>query len=118
MTKQNAEKTVETKLNPVMDYDGIETWEELVHPAQPPVKRTAKVNMNSEEVKKFFKDNDPKLYFRQGKIPTWVKEYGTLLEEEDEETQLLRQLTPGFPELLLFKHKTQPLYNILVPTLS
>lgn len=118
---KNAEKTVETKLNkpttttPVMEYDGYETWEEKIHPAQPAVTKTVKVNMNSEEVKKFFGEYDPKLYFKHGKIPTWMKEYGVILDEDEEETKLLRSVTPTFPELILFKHKNQPLYNVLVP---
>ena len=96
-------------------YDGVETWEEIVNPTQPPVLRKAKINMNTEEMNKFFGNHDVNLYFRGGKIPTWIKEYGVILDEDEDETKLLRSVIPQFPELILFKHKQQPLYNILVP---
>lgn len=112
----NAEKTVENKKEVTEpSYDGVETWEEQISLNQPKVTITRKVNMSSDEVKKFLGDNDPNLYFRHGKVPLWFKEYGTLLGEEDEELQVIRNVMPNMPEVLLFKHKTQPLYNVLVP---
>lgn len=71
--------------------------------------------MTSEEVKKFLGEHDPNLYFREGKIPNWYKEFGVLLGEDEEETRTLRAVCHDMPELLLFKHKNQPLYNVLVP---
>lgn len=107
--------TTEQPINATPEYDGVETWFERVDLTNPPVQKTAKINMSTSEVKKFLGDADPNLYFRGGKIPTWYKEFGTLVDEEDEELKILRNAAPEMPELLLFKHKTQPLYNVLVP---
>ena len=96
-------------------YDGIEEWDEIVKLGEPAVHKKEKINMNTDEIKKFFGEHDPNLYFRNGKIPNRYKELGTLLTEEDEEFKTLKQVIPNMPELLLFKHKTQPLYNVLVP---
>ncbi len=114
MTKTNASKDVEVNVQPV-EYDGIETWQEQLNLTSNPVTKTAKVNMNTAEVKKFMGEHDPNLYFRGGKVPTWYKEFGTMTDPEDDETKILRSVASDMPELLLFKHKTQPLYNVLVP---
>lgn len=111
-TTNNAANAAESKKP---KYDGIETWEEQISLNQPPRTITRKINMDSNEVKKFLGDNDVNLYFRGGKIPMWFKEYGQLLAEDEEETIVLRGIMSNMPELLLFKHKTQPLYNVLVP---
>lgn len=110
MTKVNASKDVE-----VQEYDGVETWMEKVDMVNPAVQKTAKINMSTKEVQKFLGDNDPNLYFRGGKIPNWYKEFGILLDAEDDEHKIMTSVCSDMPELLLFKHKTQPLYNVLVP---
>lgn len=107
-----------TKINEkieVAPYDGVETWFERVDLINPPQEKKAKINMSDSEVKKFLGEHDTKMYFRNGRIPNWYKEFGTLVEEEDEEMKVLRNVMADMPEVLLFKHKTQPLYNVLVP---
>lgn len=75
-----------------------------------------KVNMDSNQVKAFLKDNDPMVYFREGKIPTYYKQLGDLLEGDDrEEVKTLRETLPQFKGILLFKHHQQNLYTLVVP---
>lgn len=112
--KTTAATAAESKINSP-EYDGVETWQEQISLNQPPVTKTQKVNMSSTEVKKFLGDLDPNLYFRGGKVPVWFKEYGTIVDPEDEESIVLKGIMTNMPELVLFKHKTQPLYNVLVP---
>lgn len=95
-------------------YDGVETWEERDVMGQV-TKITRKVNMSTEEVKKFFGDHNPAKYFRNGKIPVSYKSLGNLLPEDAEETMVLRQNMPAFKDVLLFKHKYEQLYQLLIP---
>lgn len=90
-------------------YDGIEmyTGDKETKPL--------KVNMDSNEVKKFIGEHDPMLYFREGKIPTYYKQLGQLLDSDREEVQVMTEALPQFKGLLLFKHHQQSLYTILVP---
>lgn len=74
-----------------------------------------KVNMDSNEVKAFLKDNDPSIYFREGKIPTYYKQLGDLLDDDREETQVLKETLPQYAGILLFKHRQQSLYTLVVP---
>lgn len=115
MKKNNASVDVEVKETLSPEYDGVETWSERIDLINTPVTKTAKINMSTEEVTKFLGGNDPYLYFRGGKIPNWYKEFGTLVDKEDDEYKIMNAVCHDMPELLLFKHKTQPLYNILVP---
>lgn len=80
--------------------------------------KTEKVKffLNSDEVKDFFKSNDPMKYFREGKIPvTWKKELGTLLDEDRPEVKMMRQVFQHHPDVLLFKHNFQNIYTLLIP---
>lgn len=98
----------------VPSYDGIETWEERDVMGQV-TKITRKINMSTEEVKKFFGDHNPAKYFRNGKIPVSYKSLGNLLPEDADETIVLRQNMPAFKDVLLFKHKYEQLYQLLIP---
>lgn len=100
-----AEPTVEAPA----EYDGIEMY--MGDRETKPIK----MNMNSTEMKKFLGDFDAMVYFREGKIPTYYKQLGQLLDEEREEVKVLKEALPQYPGLLLFKHLQQSLYTILVP---
>ena len=75
-----------------------------------------KIYLSSDEVKKFMGDNDPNLYFKGGVIPMYVsKTFGRILEDEDEEVKVMKEIFKGYDGLLMFKHRQQNLYTILVP---
>lgn len=76
----------------------------------------AALTMTDDEVKKFLGEHDPELYFRRGKINKMrVIGIGSLLDEDRVEVQTLRKILPEFPQILMFKHETQNLYNLLIP---
>lgn len=91
------------------EYDGIEMY------VGDRETKPMKINMNTSEMKKFIGDNDAAIYFREGKIPTYYKQLGQLLDDEREEVKVLKESLPQYPGLLLFKHLQQSLYTILVP---
>lgn len=95
-------------------YDGVETWEERDVMGQV-TKFTRKINMSDDEVAKFLGGHDPHKYFRNGKVPISYKSMGVLLPEDREEVMILRQTMPSFPDVLLFKHNYEQLYQLLIP---
>lgn len=103
-------KTTDTTAAPsIPEYDGVEMFKSDYQTAP------LKVNMSTSEVKAFFKDNDPSVYFREGKIPTYYKQLGDLLDNDREEVIVLKDTLPQFKDILLFKHRQQSLYTLVVP---
>lgn len=106
-------KTETTNTNPeaitAPEYDGVEMFKGDYET------KPMKVNMDSKQVKAWLKDNDPMLYFREGKIPTYYKQLGDLLDADREESILLKDTLPQFKGILLFKHQQQNLYTLVVP---
>lgn len=114
-TKDSTVETVATT-NPLTastapEYNGIEMFKSDYSTGP------LKINMDSNEVKSFLKGNDPSKYFREGKIPTYYKQLGDLLDDDREETQVLKETLPQFKDILLFKHRQQSLYTLVVPKL-
>lgn len=103
--------TPEVVVPAVPEYDGVEMFK-ADYETKP-----MKLNMNSFEVKAWFGENDPAKYFREGKIPTYYKSIGDLLADDREEVAAMKQALPQYPGLLLFKHRLQTLYTIVVPKL-
>lgn len=110
-TNETKDVIPEVPVTSVPEYDGIEMFK-ADYETKP-----LKVNMNSNEVKAWFGDNDPKLYFREGKIPNYFKSLGDLLAEDREEVLTLRKTLPQYSKVLLFKHHLQNLYTLVVPKL-
>lgn len=96
-------------------YDGIETYTTIFDGARSQTV-TKKINLSSDEAEAFLKGNDPKKYFRNGKISTSVpKAFGELLPDDREEVQVMKAILKEFDGLLMFKHNRQNLYTILIP---
>lgn len=97
-------------------YDGVETWQELNWATNKVETFTKKVNMTDEEARNFLGGKDPKNYFKNGKIPVWKKVLGTLItDEEDPALILLKEVIPKVSSILLYKHKTDSVYTLLIP---
>lgn len=111
---ENLSNEVAPETVPIQEYDGVETWKEREVDGKEVV-FTRKINLSESEARALLGGRDPKIYFRNGKVPIFYKSLGDLLPEDREETKLLRQTMPSFPDVLLFKHKYEQLYQLLIP---
>jgi hypothetical protein len=74
-----------------------------------------KLCLTKEESSEIIGGADPALYFRDGLIhQSFIKTFGNILPETDEETITMREVIP-FKDVLLFKQKRQNAYVMLIP---
>ena len=98
-----------------VEYDG---YEDIVEPTIEGkyVTTNKKVYLSDKEVKAFMGEHDPAKYFRLGKVPTSMpKSIGTLLDENREETLVMRDVFSQFPDVIMFKHNLTNIYTLLIP---
>lgn len=96
-------------------YDG---YEDLVEPQVDGTytKTRTKLYLSDDEVKKFFGDNDPNKYFREGKIPVYFpKAVGSLLSDDRVEVAVKNDVFSKFPDVIMFKHELANIYTLLIP---
>ncbi len=98
----------------VSEYTGIE--EVLEHNGAQPIFRSRKVNLSDSEVKAFLGENDPNLYFKNGRVPAFCKKaFGELLRPDDEEQLVFNKTFANYKGLLMFYNRKHGIYTILVP---
>lgn len=115
MKKNTPEQVELEKADNEPRYDGVETYTTVFDGTRSQTV-TKKINLSDAEAKEFLKGNDPKRYFRKGKISVSVpKAFGELLPDDREEVQVMKAVLKDFDGLLMFKHNRQNLYTILVP---
>src|SRR5574343_1007712 len=106
--KKNAPEQVELeKADNEPQYDGVETYTTVFDGTRSQTV-TKKINLSDAEAKEFLKGNDPKRYFRKGKISVSVpKAFGELLPDDREEVQVMKAVLKDFDGLLMCKHNRQ-----------